>query len=158
MASRSEQRLLETYARTLLEASKAEGRVFQNLHDLEVVAHAAPELTATLKALDEHGDLDLLADVCKTFRDLVESDDDVVGVEVTTAVPLDDHLRGVIERKCQADFDGKKVFLIEHVDPSIIGGVILSARGKRRDASVRTQLAAARDVLAKPMDEEGGAA
>lgn len=157
MASRAEERLLETYARTLLEASKSEGRVFQNLHDLEVIANAAPELVATLQALHDHGDMDLLGDVTRLYRDLVDSDDDVVGVEVTTAVPLDDRLRKVITEKCEADF-GKKVFLIEQVDPSIIGGVVLSARGKRRDVSVRTQLAAARDLLAKPSEEEGGAA
>ena len=157
MASRSEERLLETYARTLLEASKAEGRVFDNLRDLGVVVGASPELIAVLHALNEHGDMGLLPDVLKLYRDLVEADDDVVGVEVTTAVPLDEHLRAVIERRCEADF-GKKVFLIEHVDPEIIGGVVLAARGKRRDMSVRTQLAAARDVLAKPTDEEGGAA
>ena len=159
MASRAEDCLLETYARTLLEASKSEGRLFENLRDLEVIANASPEVMATVETIDRRGDSALIKKVCERFRELVETDDDVVGVEVTTAVPLDDHLRSVITKKCENDFGGREVFLIEHVDPQIIGGIVLEARGKRRDVSVRTQLAAARDVLAQPLDEhEGGAA
>ena len=43
------------------------------------------------------------------------------------------------------------MFLIEHVDPSIIGGIILSARGQRRDASVRMQLESAKKVMTQTM-------
>lgn len=39
------------------------------------------------------------------------------------------------------------VYLVERVDPSIIGGIMLEARGKRHDASVRAQLANIRKTL-----------
>ena len=39
------------------------------------------------------------------------------------------------------------VYLVERVDPSIIGGVVLEARGNRYDASVRAQLANIRKTL-----------
>lgn len=155
--SRTEQRTLETYARTLLEAGKAEDRVFENLRDLESVVHASPELLAVVGTMIERGEFDLLPRVLDVYRDAVDADEDVVGVEVTTAVPLDDHLREVIGRKCENDL-GKRVFLIEKVDPSIIGGIVLSARGQRRDASVKTQLDAARETLVKSNAEDGGEA
>ena len=52
----------------------------------------------------------------------------------------------MIKQKCESDLEAR-VFLIEHVDPTIIGGIILSARGQRRDASVRMQLETARKVM-----------
>mgnify|MGYP000523736394 CR=1 FL=1 len=52
-----------------------------------------------------------------------------MGVTVTTAIPLDDELRQTITKKCEQDF-GRKVFLIEQVDPSIGGRP--GARGPRR--------------------------
>ena len=144
--SRREERVLETYARALIEAAKAEGRVQADRRALDALASASPEILAIVSAMAERGQLDLLPKVASTFRDIADADDDVVGVTVTTAVPLDDELRAQITAHYEADL-GTKVFLIERVDPSIIGGVIVEARGQRRDVSVLTQLRAAREAL-----------
>lgn len=140
-------KVLETYARSLLEAGKTEGRVFQDLKQLEALASMTPELLEVLKALVERDQLDLLPRIAELYRTMTEEDDDIVGLTVTTAVPLDDELRAQIKERFEQDF-GKKVFLIENVDPSIIGGIVFEARGQRRDISVKTQLRAARDTLA----------
>lgn len=140
-------KILETYARSLLEAGKTEGRVFQDLKRLEALASMTPELLEVLKALVERDQLDLLPRIAELYRTMTEEDDDIVGLTVTTAVPLDDELRAQIKERFEKDF-GKKVFLIENVDPSIIGGIVFEARGQRRDISVKTQLRAARDTLA----------
>ena len=166
--SRMENRVLETYARTLLEAAKAEGHVFRDLHELEVIANASPEVLAVLGTVFERGQLDLLPQIASTYRMVTATDEDVVGVTVTTAVPLDDELRrfqllfgGIvvltITEKCEADLK-RKVFLIEKVDPSIIGGLILEARGQRRDVTVKTQLRAAREALGSTILNNGGEA
>jgi len=42
---------------------------------------------------------------------------------------------------------GKPVYLVEHVSPDILGGIVLEARGKRYDVSVRAQLANIRKTL-----------
>ena len=76
---------------------------------------------------------------------------------VTTAVPLDDDLRQAITERYQREL-GREVFLIEHVDPSIIGGIVIEARGQRRDVSVRTQLRAARSALTATEMKVGGEA
>lgn len=144
--SRREMRVLETYARALMEAGKTEGRVFENLSDLETLAQASPEVIAVLRELAARDQLDLLPRVAEVYRTMTEEDDDVVGVTVTTAVPLDDELRASIKKRCEDSFH-KQVFLIERVDPSIIGGIVLEGRGQRRDISVKTQLRAAHDAL-----------
>jgi F-type H+-transporting ATPase subunit delta len=155
--SRREDRVLETYARSLMENAKAEGRVFRDLQDLECVANASPEVIAVLGSLFERGQLDLLPQIVASFKGMTEEDEDVVGVTVTTAVPLDDELRRTITEKCEGDL-GRKVFLIEKVDPSIMGGLILEARGQRRDVSVKTQLRAAREALVSTNIQDGGEA
>lgn len=155
--SRMENRVLETYARTLLEAAKAEGHVFRDLHELEVIANASPEVLAVLSTVFERGQLDLLPQIASAYRMVTATDEDVVGVTVTTAVPLDDELRRTITEKCEADLK-RKVFLIEKVDPSIIGGLILEARGQRRDVTVKTQLRAAREALGSTILNNGGEA
>lgn len=154
--SRREGRVLETYARSLLEAGKAEGRVFENRRDLEVLATASPELLAVLTELVQRDQLDILPAIADAYRTMTEEDDEVVGVTVTTAVPLDDALRASLTERCEREL-GRKVFLIEHVDPSIIGGIVLEARGQRRDISVKTRLRAMRDNLASIHSYEGGA-
>lgn len=155
--SRMENRVLETYARTLLEAAKAEGHVFRDLHDLEVIANASPEVLAVLGTVFERGQLDLLPQIASAYRMVTATDEDVVGVTVTTAILLDDELRRTITEKCEADLK-RKVFLIEKVDPSIIGGLILEARGQRRDVTVKTQLRAAREALGSTILNNGGEA
>lgn len=145
-SSRIEERKLETYARTLLEAAKSEDRVKEDLAPIEALASASPEVLSLVATMAANGDLSEIARVSETYRGIADTMDEVIGVHVTTAVPLDDELRELIQKKCESDLGGK-VFLIEHVDPSIIGGVVLSARGQRRDASVRMQLETARRVM-----------
>ena len=84
--SRMQDRVLETYARSLMEAAKAEDRVFRDLNELETISNAAPEVFAVLMSLFERGQLDLLPQIVATFKEMTEEDEDVVGVTVTTAV------------------------------------------------------------------------
>jgi F-type H+-transporting ATPase subunit delta len=146
ISERFEKRKLETYARTLLEAAKTEDRVYENLGPLKAEADASPEVISVLSQMAINGDLYKLPDVLDLYSEMAEGDQQTVGVTVTTAVPLDNELRALITQKCELDL-GCNVFLIERVDPSIIGGVILSANGRRRDASVRHQLEQARKVM-----------
>ena len=67
-------------------------------------------------------------------------------VDVISAVSLDEHLREVIKNKLSRDL-GSDILLREHVDKSILGGIIMSAHGKRLDASMATQLEHARVAL-----------
>ena len=65
---------------------------------------------------------------------------------MTTAVPMDDDLRAKVRAKAEKELNAP-IYLVERVEPSIIGGIILEAYGKRFDASVKAQLANIRKTL-----------
>lgn len=106
----------------------------------------SPEVLSTLKVMAQRGDTRLVSRVTESYEEAAEKATNSVVVDVTTAVPLDDHLREVIKTKLSADL-GSEIRLNESVDRSIMGGIIMSAHGKRMDASVKTQLSHARAVL-----------
>ena len=116
-----------------------------------VFAHANPVLVDVLAVMAERGDFALLSRVWESYGEQVERKLNVTVVDVTTVVPLDDHLREVITKKSEADL-GTKVVLRESIDKSLIGGILMSANGKRIDASMTSQLEAARNVLKHSTD------
>ncbi len=154
IGDRFERRKLETYARTLLEAAKTEDRVYENIEPLKADANASPEVLSVLSQMAAHGDLDKLSDVLDLYREMADGDEHTLGITVTTAVPLNHELRALITQKCELDLN-RNVFLIERVDPSIIGGIVLSVNGHRYDASVRHQLEQARKVMTQTSTKAG---
>ncbi len=154
IGDRFERRKLETYARTLLEAAKTEDRVYENIEPLKADANASPEVLSMLSQMAAHGDLDKLSDVLDLYREMADGDEHTLGITVTTAVPLNHELRALITQKCELDLN-RNVFLIERVDPSIIGGIVLSVNGHRYDASVRHQLEQARKVMTQTSTKAG---
>jgi len=112
----------------------------------EVFAGLQPSLVSTISVMAERNDFDLLASVVEGFDEIAEERRGVVAVDVTTAVELSDALRESISAKLAADL-GKGVVLRETVDPSIIGGIVISTHGHRIDASLSSQLENARQVL-----------
>ena len=116
-----------------------------------VFAQANPVLVDVLAVMAERGDFALLSRVWESYGEQVERKLNVTVVDVTTVVPLDDHLREVITKKSEADL-GTNVVLRESIDKSLIGGILMSANGKRIDASMTSQLEAARNVLKHSTD------
>lgn len=114
-------------------------------------AQCHPVLIDVLAVMAERGDFALLSRVWASYGELLERKLNVTVVDVTTVVALDDHLREVITKKAEADL-GTSVVLREHIDASLIGGILMSANGKRIDASVQSQLENARNVLKQTTD------
>lgn len=112
-----------------------------------------PLLVDVLAVMGERGDIALLERVWSSFGEQLEAKLNVTLVDVTTAVALDEGLRQTIKEKTATDF-GTDVILLEHVDKSILGGIVMSAHGKRIDASVQSQLESARNVL--KLSTDGG--
>ena len=137
---------VETYARTLLDAAKDEGRGPLDLQQMRHALKFNPEVLDLLARMEEANDLSLREQVFHDLKDLLDAEDETVSVDVTTAVPMDADLRAKVLEKCKEDFDAP-IYLVEHVEPKIIGGIVLEARGKRRDASVRAQLVNVRKTL-----------
>ncbi|MBI5230874.1 MAG: ATP synthase F1 subunit delta [Coriobacteriales bacterium] len=112
----------------------------------QVFSGSRPALVAALGVMAERGNIDLLSSVVEAYGNVAEERLNVVIVDTTTVVPLTDGIRGAIKNKLVADF-GKDVVLREHVDTSIIGGIIMSAHGRRVDASIVSQLDRTRMAL-----------
>lgn len=137
---------VETYARTLIEASRSENGSDADLSQHHHARNLSLGVLETLSTMLEAGDFDLTDSVAKKYKDILDSHDETVSVVVTTAVPMDDSLRRKARVKVEGDLQ-RPVYLIEKVDPSILGGIILEVHGKRFDASVRAQLADIRKTL-----------
>lgn len=145
-SKRAEAEKVEAYTRALIEAARSEGRANADLVQWQHARKFSPEVLETLAAMQREDDLDLVAQVAKQYKEYLDAEDKTVSVTVTTAVPMDDDLREKVRAKAEADLKAP-VYLVERVDPSIIGGIMLEARGKRHDASVRAQLANIRKTL-----------
>lgn len=106
-------------------------------------------LREVLVTMAIQGDIDLIRRIADAYIARAEESLGAVIVEVVTAVELDDHLREIIKAKLSSDF-GCDALLVEKVDSSIIGGIIMSARGRSIDASMATMLEESRVALCKP--------
>lgn len=84
--------------------------------------------------------------VREPFRKLLEAKLGQERARVVSAVPLDaatlERIRTGLER-----VTGKKIQVIAEVDPSILGGVVVTVGGQILDSSLRTELASLRDEL-----------
>ncbi len=108
-------------------------------------------LVALLSVMASRCDMGKLRRVYNQYVELIETKLNFNVVDVTTVVELDDNLRTVITEKAESDL-GRECVLVEHIDPSIQGGIILSAGSRYVDASVRTQFDRARIALKEKTD------
>ena len=119
-----------------------------------VFAGFEPVLLEALGVMAERGNVDLLGAVEERYTDIAEDRRGLVTVDVTTAVELTERIRTAITEKLTSDF-GRGVVLRERIDPSIVGGIVMSAHGRRIDASITSQLESARETLAAPPQTGG---
>lgn len=138
---------VEAYTRALMDAAAASGRSARDLQQLRHAIKFSPEMLNTIAEMIDAKEDHLIDKVYQVYKERLDNGDLTISVDVTTAVPMGDELRAKVIEKCEQDFD-RPVYLVEHVEPKIIGGIIIEARGHRRDASVRTHLVNIRKALA----------
>lgn len=137
---------VEAYARALIEAARSEGRANADLVQWQHAKKFSPEVLETLATMQAEEDTDLINDVARRYKAILDSEDTTISVTVTTAVPMDDELRNEVRTAMTKQLDAP-IYLVERIDPKIIGGIVIEARGRRYDASVRAQLANIRKTL-----------
>ena len=98
-----------------------------------------PLVRNAMLVLVDNGRLNLLHDVSVAFSELAAEQERILDIEVTTAVPMDNDQTGRLAEQIQAA-TGLRARLESRVDPNIIGGLVLRARGVLLDASVRREL------------------
>jgi F-type H+-transporting ATPase subunit delta len=89
-----------------------------------------------------------LPEIGREFIAQYNAHNNVVRADVTTTIELTDDLRSEVS-KVVNNISGKKVDLVETVDESIIGGIIIKVGDKQIDASVSSKLNALKRDLTK---------
>jgi ATP synthase F1 delta subunit len=92
-----------------------------------------------IMVLSDNGRLSMVRDVVMVFAEMAAQEERILDIEVTTAVSLDPAQTKRIEQRIE-QATGLKARIDARVDPSIIGGLVLRARGVLLDASVRREL------------------
>jgi F-type H+-transporting ATPase subunit delta len=117
-----------------------------------ILAAALPTLSLPVGRfvglLIDRGRLANLPQINERLRRQIDDERGVQGARVTTAVPLDPGERELIAARLSARF-GKRIHLEEHVDPSVIGGVVAQVGDQIIDGSVRGRLERLRRTLAE---------
>ena len=111
-----------------------------------VFAEQEPVVVNAVAVMAERGEVDYLPRVTALLEDRIADELNLIVVEVETAVELDDHLRDLIKKKAETEL-GKKAVLHERVNKSLLGGVILSTKDERLDASLVMQVEKTREAL-----------
>jgi F-type H+-transporting ATPase subunit delta len=104
-------------------------------------------VVVALKLMFERAEFKLLAKVRDVYADMAEKALGAQFVDVTTAVGMDAATRKQLSDKYSAQL-GCDILIREHVDPKLIGGIVISTHGRVLDASVSAQLNRAQRVLA----------
>ncbi|MBI4717743.1 MAG: ATP synthase F1 subunit delta [Planctomycetes bacterium] len=98
-------------------------------------------LTDALQVVSRKDRLELLREIAEQYRLAHEDLRGRVDVYVRTAVPLPGPLRDRVAETARR-YSGREVDLVETVDESLIGGMVISIGDRKFDTSVSTQLKA----------------
>ncbi len=110
-------------------------------------------LVDSLQVLNRNERLGLIGQVAKAFHLLHEEAMGRVELHVRTAAPLSDPMR-VRLRERIATATGKQVDLLERIDSSLIGGIVLQLGDRKFDGSVRRKLTTMANILLERSSRE----
>lgn len=111
-----------------------------------VLDQADPLTRNAVLVLADHGRLELLVDMQTAYAELAAEDEQILTVEITTAVELaKTDLDALTKRITEAV--GRRAQVTATVDPTLIGGLVLRARNVLVDASVKRRLEELRRTL-----------
>jgi F-type H+-transporting ATPase subunit delta len=111
-----------------------------------VLDQADPLARNAVLVLADHGRLELLVDMQTAYSELAAEDEQILTVEITTAVELaKKDLDALTKRITEAV--GRKAQVTATVDETLIGGLVLRARNVLVDASVKRRLEELRRAL-----------
>lgn len=112
------------------------------------VTDAEPAVMNFLELLVDNHRMPAIFRVRRHFDALWEKENQLLPVQVTSAVKLDEQtVRQVGERIGEST--GRKVQLTSDVDPEILGGIVLRVGNSILDASIRSRLETLRKQVAK---------
>ena len=96
-----------------------------------------------------------LENIVQEFRRLVYKHENIITVEVTTAVEMQEETREKLKAKLKEHVD-KKIEMEEYCDPDIIGGMIIKVGDYLIDGSIKSKLESLEEKIKKiPLQEIG---
>ena len=107
-----------------------------------------PYLLNFLKILTEKGYMRHFSDCTDTYMEHYNQDNGILPVTAITAIALTGEQSARLSEKL-GRLTGKKIHLLNQVDPSVLGGVRLDYDGQRLDDTVSHRMDAIRDLLRK---------
>ncbi len=110
-------------------------------------------LLSTLQVVNRKERCELLELIYERFRLALEASRNQVDAHVTSAIPLDDNLRESL-RAAASKFCGKEVRLIEEVDATILGGLVVRIGDEKIDTSAVTRLKVLNGALVQRASDE----
>jgi F-type H+-transporting ATPase subunit delta len=112
------------------------------------IENAEPTFVNFLEALIERHRMPAIFRIRDTFDELWEEEHRLLPVEVTTAVALDESIVKEIGERIGEQTD-HEVELSSHVDPDILGGIVLKVGNFILDASIKNRLNQLRKQVAQ---------
>jgi F-type H+-transporting ATPase subunit delta len=96
-----------------------------------------------------------LENIVQEFRRIVYKHENIITVEVTTAVEMQEKTREKLKAKLNEHVD-KKIEMEEYCDPDIIGGMIIKIGDYLIDGSIKSKLESLEEQIKKiPLQEIG---
>ena len=114
----------------------------------KAVTGAAPIFMNFLEALIERHRMPAIFRIRDRYQDMWEDERDLLPVQVTSAVPLDEATVGSIGKRI-GEQTKRTVELTSKVDPDILGGIVLRVGNVILDASIRNRLEQLRKQVAR---------
>ena len=99
-----------------------------------------PYLTNFIKLLCERGYMKQFGDCMEAFQEHYDADHGITRALVTSAVALSAGQKEALLKKLEAS-SGKKVVMIEKVDPQLIGGIRVEIDGRAMDGTLASRMA-----------------
>lgn len=103
--------------------------------------------TNFLKLLVDNGRTEILEDTVRRYEELVEDYQGKVEVRMTTAMELSEEAVDEVKQRLGNILGGREVLLESEVDPTLVGGAVLTVGEMQVDASVRGQLQGLRQEM-----------
>lgn len=127
---------------------------FSNLLMAQTVSHKAAQavmdsISSSMKLQDitakflgvlaENGRLAKLPSIITAYKQLAADHRGEIHADVTSAFPLKSDQRKAITSQLK-NHSGRKVIISEHVDPDILGGLVVKIGSQMIDSSIKTRL------------------
>jgi len=113
-----------------------------------LLVDADEQLVNFLELLIENHRMPVIFRIRRTFEQLWEQENRLLPVEITSAIELDDATTGSVAQRI-GESTGRRVTLTTHVDPSILGGIVVRVGNAILDASIRNRLEQLRKHVAQ---------